>query len=337
MEERERESGMDWGATVTALAMENGGGVGWWRRSGMGPGERLAKYKLKSVTRELQKPGSTKIPFPVHPSPAVRVGCESAVPEVRTPTSDSFLKAELSWVNLAKCTALFWEKQKAFGVGLRQQFYAVARMERTETIDNFKVGSLPTLIYIPDFITDNEQTMLLNKIYEAPVSKWKSLKNRRLQNWGGTVHEKGLLPQDLPSWLTKITYKIYEESGLFPLPINHVLINEYLPNQGIMAHQDGPAYYPVVAILSLRSPVVMDFTPHSRLTLCRSTCTNDVEDTNSDRGVIKIDTDKSMDVHHPFPVILMPRSLMIFKDKAYSGLYLFVKVTARSLAITSLF
>lgn len=81
----------------------------------------------------------------------------------------------------------------------------------------------------------------------------------------------------------------------------------------------------------------MDFTPHSRLTLCRSTCTNDVEDTNSDRGVIKIDTDKSMDEHHPFPVILMPRSLMIFKDKAYSGLYLFVKVTARSLAITSLF
>ncbi|KAH0998061.1 hypothetical protein GBA52_021925 [Prunus armeniaca] len=63
---------MDWGATVTALAMENGGGVGWWRRSGMGPGERLAKYKLKSVTRELQKPGSTKIPSPVHPSPAVR-------------------------------------------------------------------------------------------------------------------------------------------------------------------------------------------------------------------------------------------------------------------------
>ncbi|BBH04261.1 hypothetical protein Prudu_015343 [Prunus dulcis] len=40
---------------------------------------------------------------------------------------------------------------------------ARTRMERTETIDNFKVGSLPTLIYIPDFITDNEQTMLLNK------------------------------------------------------------------------------------------------------------------------------------------------------------------------------
>ncbi|XP_070664572.1 alkylated DNA repair protein ALKBH6 homolog [Malus domestica] len=69
-------------------------------------------------------------------------------------------------------------------------------MERKVTLDDFKVGSVPTLIYIPDFITDNEQTMLLNKIYEGPVSKWKSLKNRRLQNWGSIVHEKGLLPQD---------------------------------------------------------------------------------------------------------------------------------------------
>ncbi|OMO54645.1 Oxoglutarate/iron-dependent dioxygenase [Corchorus capsularis] len=85
---------------------------------------------------------------------------------------------------------------------------------------------------------------------------------------GGVVHEKGLLSQDLPSWLTKITQRIYEESGLFPSAINHVLINEYLPNQGIMPHQDGPAYYPVVAILSLGSPVVMNFTPHSRLQSC---------------------------------------------------------------------
>jgi hypothetical protein len=38
----------------------------------------------------------------------------------------------------------------------------------------------------------------------------------------------------VPPWLTRITEKIYEESGLFPSSINHVLINEYLPNQGIM-------------------------------------------------------------------------------------------------------
>ncbi|GMI95967.1 AlkB homolog 6 [Hibiscus trionum] len=179
-------------------------------------------------------------------------------------------------------------------------------MERKENLNNFIVGDLPTLFYIPDFVTDSEQAQLLNNIYQAPVSKWKSLKNRRLQNWGGVVHEKGLLPQDLPPWLAKITERICEESGLFPSAINHVLINEYLPNQGIMPHQDGPAYYPVVAILSLGSPVVMDFTPHSRLDSCKNTST----DNNG--------TEK----HHPFSVLLMPRSLLIFKDDAYSGKFM---------------
>lgn len=32
--------------------------------------------------------------------------------------------------------------------------------------------------------------------------------------------------------------------------MNHVLINEYQPGQGIMAHTDGPAYSPVVATIS---------------------------------------------------------------------------------------
>ncbi|KAF5482300.1 hypothetical protein F2P56_002882 [Juglans regia] len=187
-------------------------------------------------------------------------------------------------------------------------------MEAKETLKNFKVGSLPTVMYIPDFITETEQTMLLSNVYGASMSKWKSLKNRRLQNWGGVVHEKGLLPQDLPPWLTKITEKIYEESGLFPSAINHVLINEYLPNQGIMPHQDGPAYFPVVAILSLGSSVVMDFTPHSRLSLC----TNDVKDDNSNGATSDIEKDECLDDHHPFSVLLMPRSLLIFKDEAYS-------------------
>ncbi|XP_059432505.1 alkylated DNA repair protein ALKBH6 homolog [Corylus avellana] len=189
-------------------------------------------------------------------------------------------------------------------------------MEAKKRLDTctFKVGSPPTIMYIPDFITETEQTMLLKNVYGAPVSKWRCLKNRRLQNWGGVVHEKGLLPQDLPPWLTRITEKIYEESGLFPSSINHVLINEYLPNQGIMPHQDGPAYFPVVAILSLGSPVVMDFTPHSRLRLC----TKDVEDNNSDGGTSEIEKDKWLHDHRPFSVLLMPRSLLIFKDEAYS-------------------
>lgn len=186
-----------------------------------------------------------------------------------------------------------------------------------ENLRDFVAGSVPTVYYVPDFITDSEQDQILTNIYRAPVSKWKSLKNRRLQNWGGAVHEKGLIAQDLPAWLTRITQRISDESR-FPSAINHVLINEYLPNQGIMPHQDGPAYFPVVAIVSLGSPVVMDFSPHSGLTLCTNTFRNNIEDKVSDRGAQEAENDTLLENHYPFSVALMPRSLLIFKDKAYS-------------------
>ena len=79
-------------------------------------------------------------------------------------------------------------------------------------------------------------------------------------------------------------------------------------------HQDGPAYFPVVAILSLGSPVVMDFTPHSSLQLC-----SNVEDKTSDGEAFNTETAKWLNGHHPFSVLLMPCSLLIFKDEAYSG------------------
>ncbi|KAK9058515.1 hypothetical protein SSX86_023357 [Deinandra increscens subsp. villosa] len=180
-----------------------------------------------------------------------------------------------------------------------------------DDLNKFKVGSVPTVFYIPDFIPYPDQTLLLNHINTAPVSKWKVLKNRRLQNWGGIVHEKGLLPQDLPPWLTKITKRISDESSLFPSAINHVLINEYLPNQGIMPHQDGPAYFPVVAILSLGSPVVMDFTPHSSL----FDSSSNIEDKDPIEGA----DHGNLPNYPPFSIALMPGSLLIFKDVAYSG------------------
>lgn len=39
---------------------------------------------------------------------------------------------------------------------------------------------------------------------------------------------------------------------------NHVLVNEYRPGQGIMPHEDGAAYYPLVATVSLGAPIVLD-------------------------------------------------------------------------------
>ncbi|XP_078437722.1 oxidoreductase [Wolffia australiana] len=187
-------------------------------------------------------------------------------------------------------------------------------------MEDFVVGRpLRTLIYVPDFVSGDEEEQLLRHIYEVPSSKWKCLKNRRLQNWGGVVHEMGLLPQELPPWMSRITRRISEVTELFPSPINHVLVNEYLPNQGIMPHQDGPAYFPVVAILSLGCAAVVDFTPHSRLAQC-----------------------SSLTLEDRVSLLLMPRSLLIFKDEAYSDylhgiedsdVHSFAKVTNREEAL----
>ena len=40
---------------------------------------------------------------------------------------------------------------------------------------------------------------------------------------------------------------------------NHILLNEYYPGEGIMAHTDGKAYYPVVSNISMNSGLVLNF------------------------------------------------------------------------------
>lgn len=76
----------------------------------------------------------------------------------------------------------------------------------------------------------------------------------------------------------------------------------------------------------------MDFTPHSSLRFCLSTCTNNVEDESCDEVAPAIERDEWLDNHHPFSVLLMPRSLLIFKDTVYSGrfAYFVLEVTASS-------
>lgn len=40
---------------------------------------------------------------------------------------------------------------------------------------------------------------------------------------------------------------------------NHVLINEYLPGQGIMPHTDGNAFNPLISTVSLGGSTMLDF------------------------------------------------------------------------------
>lgn len=71
-----------------------------------------------------------------------------------------------------------------------------------------------------------------------------------------------MVPQSIPTWLTDIMTRV-SNVQLPGCPIfggmaaNHCLLNEYEPGVGIMAHEDGPLYYPTIATLSLGSHAVL--------------------------------------------------------------------------------
>jgi len=100
----------------------------------------------------------------------------------------------------------------------------------------------------------------------AQAGRWVPLRARRLQQYGGQPSRGGLAWREaLPPWLDALADALVA-GGLFPAGLrpNHVLVNEYAPNEGILPHTDGPAYAPVVATLSLGSPAVMEYTRGAR-------------------------------------------------------------------------
>ncbi|GAB7322413.1 hypothetical protein MBLNU13_g03363t1 [Cladosporium sp. NU13] len=120
----------------------------------------------------------------------------------------------------------------------------------------------PKMFYIPNFITEDEEQRILDKI---PANRWISLTHRRLQSIPAqlTANNTLLASSKMPPWLTNPVVDRISELGIFedaPHGINHCLINEYLPGQGIMPHEDGDAYYPVVATVSLGGSLVLDVT-----------------------------------------------------------------------------
>ncbi len=118
------------------------------------------------------------------------------------------------------------------------------------------------LAYIPDFISAQEQDLLLSQIDQQP---WLTDLKRRVQHYGYKYdykarvvgHDAYLGP--LPDWLTLLSKKLHDDS-VFPLVPDQVIVNEYLPGQGISAHIDCvPCFADTIASLSLGSRCVMDF------------------------------------------------------------------------------
>jgi len=134
-------------------------------------------------------------------------------------------------------------------------------MAADNTLDDFRIAEVPgSMFYVPDFINHKEEADLLKAI---PSNRWIQLQHRRLQTHPSSLSKSNtLLEAPLPAWLVDPIISKFKSLGLFSdsphhAP-NHVLINEYNPNEGIMPHEDGAAYYPIVATVSLSSPLCLD-------------------------------------------------------------------------------
>jgi len=166
-------------------------------------------------------------------------------------------------------------------------------------LDAFRCGHhyIETLHYIPEFITKEQEGYFLNRLQDGTRLDWKEVCSRRVRVFGGHVTTKGLIvdPRGVPPYLRDLMDDINDKTGAFSTGrANHCLVNSYEPGIGIFQHEDGPAYTPVVCILSLCSSAVLRFYP------------------------------KTEDGPAPAPVasiFLEPRSLLLFRDAAYTNFF----------------
>nr|CAD7453543.1 unnamed protein product [Timema tahoe] len=101
----------------------------------------------------------------------------------------------------------------------------ILALHETSALANCAIEATPpTVFYVPEFITEEEEKRLIEQVTSAPKPKWTQLAHRRLQNWGGIPHPKGMIAEKIPD-----------------------------------PHLDGSLFYPTVTTISCGSHTVLEF------------------------------------------------------------------------------
>tara|TARA_R110002072_G_scaffold34485_6_gene103114 strand:+ start:561 stop:1127 length:567 start_codon:yes stop_codon:yes gene_type:complete len=115
---------------------------------------------------------------------------------------------------------------------------------------------------IPHFVTDEDAAWVLAAIDGKP---WQSDLKRRVQHYGwrydyrARAIDRSMRLGPLPDWLLPLADSVRRKGGFGREP-DQVIVNEYLPGQGISAHVDcEPCFGPVIASLSLGGSAEMIF------------------------------------------------------------------------------
>jgi alkylated DNA repair dioxygenase AlkB len=116
------------------------------------------------------------------------------------------------------------------------------------------VPPVPGLRYLPEYLSRAEERALVEAIDSLP---WNTEWRRRCQPYGAGYGTRGAAPP-IPDWGRWLAKRLLKD-GITAEPFDQMLVNEYLPGQGIAPHRDYAPYGRTVVSLSLLSACVMDF------------------------------------------------------------------------------
>jgi alkylated DNA repair dioxygenase AlkB len=135
-----------------------------------------------------------------------------------------------------------------------------SKLTQLNDLENLK--KIVGLEYVSDFITIEEHDELINCINNE---KWLDDLKRRVQHYGYKYDYRTRYVDytmkigNLPNWIISVAKKIQTSGFMDELP-DQMIVNEYLPGQGISAHIDcEPCFGDTVISLSLGSTCVMKF------------------------------------------------------------------------------
>ena len=201
-------------------------------------------------------------------------------------------------------------------------------------LESHRIQALPpSFYYIANFISAEEESQIvanvlpakysvreefsLSSIHQIPPNRWITLSHRRLQTHPSKLTANNtLLSAPLPPFLSNPFLARFKTLGVFEKTPhgapNHVLLNEYRPGEGIMMHEDGAAYAPVVATISLGGSVVLDLV--EKKDMMQVSHSNDsTEDENGDQEVMKAVGEVAK-----YRILQEPRSLLITTGNGYT-------------------
>ena len=118
------------------------------------------------------------------------------------------------------------------------------------------------LTYVPNFLSENEEKILLNSINSEV---WLTDIKRRVQHYGYKYDYKlrtinhSMYLGEIPEWSKEFAERLVARKYMTTMP-DQIIVNEYLPGQGIANHVDcEPCFGDTIITISLNSNCVMDF------------------------------------------------------------------------------